>query len=110
MVIATWQLHVHAANRHQNYLIVLRMHALHTLRSPQQPVTRAYVYVLHNVHVAVVVRTAAAATCVFPFVYLKKTYSTCITNDNRGTLWCATTSNYDQDKKWGNCARTLASM
>ncbi|XP_037667369.1 matrix metalloproteinase-9 [Choloepus didactylus] len=42
--------------------------------------------------------------CVFPFVFLGKEYSSC-TTEGRGDrrLWCATTSNFDTDKKWGFC-------
>ncbi|XP_077192258.1 matrix metalloproteinase-9 isoform X2 [Paroedura picta] len=42
--------------------------------------------------------------CVFPFTFLGQTYSGC-TAEGRGDgkLWCATTDNYDTDKKWGFC-------
>ncbi|KAM7125020.1 matrix metalloproteinase-9 [Molossus nigricans] len=47
---------------------------------------------------------SAGEPCVFPFVFLGKEYSTC-TREGRddGHLWCATTSNFDNDKKWGFC-------
>ncbi|XP_016007832.2 matrix metalloproteinase-9 [Rousettus aegyptiacus] len=47
---------------------------------------------------------SAGEQCVFPFVFLGKEYSSC-TREGRddGRLWCATTSNFDSDKKWGFC-------
>nr|XP_025870526.1 matrix metalloproteinase-9 [Vulpes vulpes] len=47
---------------------------------------------------------SAGEPCVFPFIFLGKQYSTC-TREGRGDghLWCATTSNFDRDKKWGFC-------
>uniref|UniRef100_A0A3Q2XRX1 Matrix metalloproteinase-9 n=1 Tax=Hippocampus comes TaxID=109280 RepID=A0A3Q2XRX1_HIPCM len=48
---------------------------------------------------------ADAAPCVFPFVFQGKEYSKCTTEgrQDRNRLWCATTANYDDDKKWGLC-------
>ncbi|NP_001104772.1 matrix metalloproteinase-9 precursor [Equus caballus] len=47
---------------------------------------------------------SAGELCVFPFTFLGKEYSAC-TREGRsdGRLWCATTSNFDSDKKWGFC-------
>ncbi|XP_020904503.1 72 kDa type IV collagenase [Exaiptasia diaphana] len=60
----------------------------HTLLSPQP--------------IKTIAGNANGANCVFPFTYNKKTYTNCI-NINHPYKWCSTTSNYDKDKKWGNC-------
>ena len=49
------------------------------------------------------IKTTAGSCCVFPFVYTGKTYQSC-TAAGYNVLWCATTSNYDTDGLWGNCA------
>nr|XP_010590043.2 LOW QUALITY PROTEIN: matrix metalloproteinase-9 [Loxodonta africana] len=42
--------------------------------------------------------------CTFPFVFLGEEYTACTREGRRdGRLWCATTSNFDRDKKWGFC-------
>ncbi|XP_037674786.1 zinc finger protein 444 isoform X2 [Choloepus didactylus] len=42
--------------------------------------------------------------CVFPFIYREKLYHRCTdAGSGEGTPWCATTSNYDVDKKWRPC-------
>ncbi|XP_032440575.1 protein sel-1 homolog 1 [Xiphophorus hellerii] len=48
--------------------------------------------------------TAHGEPCIFPFYFHGKEYSDC-TTDGRGDgrLWCATTYDYDEDKKWGFC-------
>ncbi|XP_064020388.1 secretory phospholipase A2 receptor [Pogoniulus pusillus] len=42
--------------------------------------------------------------CVFPFQYNQKWYYEC-TKDGKGFDWCATTTHYDQDEKWGFCPK-----
>uniref|UniRef100_A0A8C9ZNR3 Insulin-like growth factor 2 receptor n=1 Tax=Sander lucioperca TaxID=283035 RepID=A0A8C9ZNR3_SANLU len=48
--------------------------------------------------------TNEGEVCVFPFTLMKKSYTEC-TKEGRtdGKIWCATTANYDTDKKWGFC-------
>ncbi|XP_017273077.1 matrix metalloproteinase-9 [Kryptolebias marmoratus] len=47
---------------------------------------------------------ADGAKCVFPFTFLEKEYDSCTTEGrNDGYRWCATTSNFDTDKKYGFC-------
>jgi hypothetical protein len=36
-------------------------------------------------------------------IYHQKWYESCTTVMSRNELWCATTSNYDDDGKWGYC-------
>lgn len=44
------------------------------------------------------------ARCVFPFKYKGKSYVKCTRDGSAyNTKWCATTSSYDQDRKWGHC-------
>lgn len=50
------------------------------------------------------------APCVFPFVFDGTSYDTCTTDGRSdGYRWCATTSNFDQDKKYGFCPNRGAS-
>lgn len=42
--------------------------------------------------------------CVFPFIFDGASYDTCTTDGRSdGYRWCATTANFDQDKKYGFC-------
>lgn len=47
--------------------------------------------------------TANGARCYFPYIYQGKKWYQCLTANNDGVLWCATTPNYDLDQLWGNC-------
>ncbi|KAK3728947.1 hypothetical protein QZH41_016817, partial [Actinostola sp. cb2023] len=48
-------------------------------------------------------KTNNGGCCVFPFIYLGKTYYDCTTK-NLNNAWCATTANYDKNSdKWGQC-------
>uniref|UniRef100_A0A672Q5X8 Cation-independent mannose-6-phosphate receptor-like n=1 Tax=Sinocyclocheilus grahami TaxID=75366 RepID=A0A672Q5X8_SINGR len=43
--------------------------------------------------------------CIFPFKFLGKFYSECTTQGRTdGRKWCATTSDFDKDQKWGFCS------
>uniref|UniRef100_A0A669D5L0 Matrix metalloproteinase-9 n=1 Tax=Oreochromis niloticus TaxID=8128 RepID=A0A669D5L0_ORENI len=47
---------------------------------------------------------AGGAPCVFPFIFLGEEYDSCTTEGRSdGYRWCATTGNFDQDKKYGFC-------
>lgn len=47
--------------------------------------------------------TSQNSACVFPFRYGGQVFYYCTTLYNNFIPWCATTTNYDADKKWGNC-------
>ena len=47
---------------------------------------------------------AKGAICKFPFNYYGKDTYECITENNNGVPWCATTYDYTTDYIWGNCA------
>uniref|UniRef100_A0A8C8EJN7 Matrix metalloproteinase-9 n=1 Tax=Oncorhynchus tshawytscha TaxID=74940 RepID=A0A8C8EJN7_ONCTS len=53
---------------------------------------------------AVIGGNSEGEPCHFPFVFLGNQYDSC-TSEGRGDgrLWCATTSNFDADTKWGFC-------
>uniref|UniRef100_A0A8D0E6R9 Fibronectin type-II domain-containing protein n=1 Tax=Salvator merianae TaxID=96440 RepID=A0A8D0E6R9_SALMN len=45
--------------------------------------------------------------CYFPYIYQGYTYYTCNKrSESQNRYWCATTGNYDKDKKWSYCADT----
>lgn len=61
-----------------------------------------------NVSVLQAVKTrygnAEGAMCHFPFTFEGKSYTTCTTEGRSDNLpWCATTADYDNDKKFGFC-------
>lgn len=44
------------------------------------------------------------APCVFPFTFLGNKHEGCTSaGRSDGKMWCATTANYDDDRKWGFC-------
>ncbi|KAF4071168.1 hypothetical protein AMELA_G00281860 [Ameiurus melas] len=48
--------------------------------------------------------TASGEPCLFPFLFLGTEYVDCTTEGREdGRLWCATTYDYERDKKWGFC-------
>jgi hypothetical protein len=46
--------------------------------------------------------TAGDGHCVFPFIFKGAKYTYCYKESF--IPWCATTSSYDKDEKWGYCA------
>ncbi|XP_029361733.1 matrix metalloproteinase-9 [Echeneis naucrates] len=51
---------------------------------------------------------AEGALCHFPFTFEGKTYTTCTTEGRSDNLpWCATTADYNRDKKFGFCPSEL---
>ena len=48
--------------------------------------------------------TASGESCVFPFLFQGQEYPQCTTDGRSdGRLWCATSYDYDQEKRWGFC-------
>uniref|UniRef100_A0A4W4G3A2 Insulin-like growth factor 2 receptor n=1 Tax=Electrophorus electricus TaxID=8005 RepID=A0A4W4G3A2_ELEEL len=53
--------------------------------------------------------TVDGDVCVFPFINMGKSYSECLPKaGSNGRKWCAITSNYDKDRKWGFCSNVTA--
>ncbi|KAM4522347.1 cation-independent mannose-6-phosphate receptor isoform 2-T2 [Odontesthes bonariensis] len=49
--------------------------------------------------------TTEGEVCVFPFILMNKSYKECTDHARTdGKKWCATTANYDTDRKWGFCS------
>uniref|UniRef100_A0A8C5PJG1 72 kDa type IV collagenase n=1 Tax=Leptobrachium leishanense TaxID=445787 RepID=A0A8C5PJG1_9ANUR len=47
---------------------------------------------------------AEGSPCAFPFTFLGNKYDSCTTSGRSdGKLWCATSTSYDDDRKWGFC-------
>ncbi|KAJ7313794.1 hypothetical protein JRQ81_005496 [Phrynocephalus forsythii] len=44
--------------------------------------------------------------CVFPYIYMGRTYFTCNTKFSKGRFWCSTTGSYDKNGQWSFCADT----
>lgn len=54
---------------------------------------------------AVIGGNSEGEPCHFPFVFLGKEYDSCTAEGRQdGRLWCSTTNNFDNDKKWGFCS------
>ncbi|XP_049613817.1 cation-independent mannose-6-phosphate receptor isoform X2 [Syngnathus scovelli] len=54
-------------------------------------------------------RTHEGEACVFPFTFMKRSYTGCTTDGRTdGRKWCATTADYDKDKNWGFCEPATA--
>nr|XP_020476317.1 matrix metalloproteinase-9 [Monopterus albus] len=53
---------------------------------------------------AVIGGNSEGEPCHFPFEFLGKKYDSCTSvGRGDGKLWCGTTDNYDEDRKWGFC-------
>ena len=49
------------------------------------------------------IRLPSGKCCVFPFEYNGKQYNDCTVDGSTVRPWCATTSNYTQDRGWEYC-------
>ncbi|MBZ3890150.1 Matrix metalloproteinase-9 [Sciurus carolinensis] len=79
--------------------------------TPNYDVDKLYGFCPNRADAAVIGGNSAGEMCVFPFTFLGQEYSACTVQgrtDNR--LWCATTSNFDTDKKWGFCPNEGVSL
>uniref|UniRef100_A0A8D2AL06 Matrix metalloproteinase-9 n=1 Tax=Sciurus vulgaris TaxID=55149 RepID=A0A8D2AL06_SCIVU len=79
--------------------------------TPNYDVDKLYGFCPNRADAAVIGGNSAGEMCIFPFIFLGQEYSACTVQgrtDNR--LWCATTSNFDIDKKWGFCPNEGVSL
>uniref|UniRef100_A0A3P9PH21 Matrix metalloproteinase-9 n=1 Tax=Poecilia reticulata TaxID=8081 RepID=A0A3P9PH21_POERE len=52
---------------------------------------------------------SGGAVCHFPFIYERKSYTTCMTEAViNGVPWCATTANFTRDRRFGHCPSELS--
>lgn len=49
------------------------------------------------------IRLPSGKCCVFPFEYNGRQYNECTVDGSTVRPWCATTSNYTQDREWEYC-------
>lgn len=49
------------------------------------------------------VKTYSGKCCALPFVFHGVAVSRCLTDPKNNRPWCATTPNFDKEKRWGYC-------